>query len=198
MPPRHLHLRPRTPSSESARRDAGTPGWAPRREPWRVRGAPLRSRRHPQALPPLRGRGHQRRPPTRAVSAAAPAPGRERLHVLVEPSSRFFPRSLHEPHGSDTQGRSGSGAMLGCGSGMARGVDGKYLLLEAGLALAAKLSPPAVLQRNVDPAVEVTGARYGALGVIGARRAIAQFVTTGITAEQRRDGGTPGGPTPAR
>jgi len=81
---------------------------------------------------------------------------------------------------------------------MARGVDGKYLLLEAGLALAAKLSPPAVLQRNVDPAVEVTGARYGALGVIGARRAIAQFVTTGITAEQRRDGGTPGGPTPAR
>ncbi len=125
MPPRHPHLRPQTPSCQTARRDAGTPGWARRREPWRVRGAPLRSRRHPQALPPLRGRGHRRRPPTRAVSAAAPAPERERLQVLVEPSSRFSPRSLHELHGSDTQGRSGSGAMLGCGSGMAQGLTAR-------------------------------------------------------------------------
>jgi hypothetical protein len=37
-------------------------------------------------------------------------------------------------------------------------------LLEAGLALAAELSLPAALQRIVELAAELTGARYGALG----------------------------------
>jgi len=59
------------------------------------------------------------------------------------------------------------------------------LLLEAGLALASELSLPAVLQRIVELAVQVTGARYGALGVLGPGRQISEFHTTGISLEQR-------------
>ena len=59
------------------------------------------------------------------------------------------------------------------------------MLLEAGLALASELSLPAVLQRIVELAVQVTGARYGALGVLGPGRQISEFHTTGISLEQR-------------
>jgi signal transduction histidine kinase len=58
-------------------------------------------------------------------------------------------------------------------------------LIEAGLALASELSLPKVLQRIVDLATEVTGARYGALGVIGPDGWLVEFVTTGITPAQR-------------
>ncbi|MGE5227108.1 MAG: GAF domain-containing protein, partial [Planctomycetaceae bacterium] len=58
-------------------------------------------------------------------------------------------------------------------------------LIESGLALASELSLPAVLQRIVDLAAEITGARYGALGVIGPAGSIAQFLTTGVTPEER-------------
>jgi signal transduction histidine kinase len=64
--------------------------------------------------------------------------------------------------------------------------DRKDLLLEAGLALASELSLPIVLQRIVDVATQVTDARYGAIGVIGARNQIIEFVTTGISAKERR------------
>jgi signal transduction histidine kinase len=64
--------------------------------------------------------------------------------------------------------------------------DRNAKLLEAGLALASELSFEAVLQRIVDLAAEVTRARYGALGVLGPGDEIVQFVTTGITEEQRR------------
>ena len=74
--------------------------------------------------------------------------------------------------------RSGSG--VGGGDG-----DRRDLLLEAGLALASELSLPAVLQRIVELAVQVTGARYGALGVLGPGRQISEFHTTGISLEQR-------------
>src|SRR5207244_3437465 len=40
-------------------------------------------------------------------------------------------------------------------------------LIEAGMALASELSLPALLQRIVELAAEITGARYGALGVVG-------------------------------
>jgi signal transduction histidine kinase len=60
------------------------------------------------------------------------------------------------------------------------------MLLEAGLALASELSLDKVLQRIVELATEVTGARYGALGVIGPDQRISQFITVGITEEQRR------------
>lgn len=64
--------------------------------------------------------------------------------------------------------------------------DRKDALLEAGLTLASELSLPIVLQRIVDLAAQVTDARYGALGVIGADGTLVEFVTTGISAKQRR------------
>src|SRR5450756_1456285 len=67
--------------------------------------------------------------------------------------------------------------------------DRKDVLLEAGLALASELSLPIVLQRIVDLAAEVTDARYGALGVIG-DQGLVEFITTGISAKQRREIGT--------
>jgi signal transduction histidine kinase len=64
--------------------------------------------------------------------------------------------------------------------------DRKDVLLEAGLTLAAELSLPMVLQRIVDLAAEVTDARYVALGVIGDRGELIDFITTGISAKQRQ------------
>jgi two-component system, NarL family, sensor histidine kinase DevS len=65
--------------------------------------------------------------------------------------------------------------------------DRKDALLEAGLTLASELSLPIVLQRIVDLAVQVTDARYGALGVIGPDGSLVEFVTTGISARQRKE-----------
>lgn len=62
----------------------------------------------------------------------------------------------------------------------------KDLLIEAGLALASELSAPAVLQRIVDLAVRITGARYGALGVLGPGGWISEFHTEGVSQEQRK------------
>jgi signal transduction histidine kinase len=62
----------------------------------------------------------------------------------------------------------------------------KDVLIEAGLALASELSLPAVLQRIVELAVEVTEARYGALGVLGPGQRISEFHTTGVSEEQRK------------
>jgi signal transduction histidine kinase len=69
---------------------------------------------------------------------------------------------------------------------MSRSVDRKDALLEAGLTLASELSLPMVLQRIVDLAAQVTDARYGALGVIGEGGGLAEFITTGLSAKQRR------------
>jgi signal transduction histidine kinase len=64
-------------------------------------------------------------------------------------------------------------------------VDRRDELIRSGLALAAELDLPVVLQRIVDLAAELTGARYGALGVLGPDGAIREFVTTGIDAARR-------------
>jgi signal transduction histidine kinase len=64
--------------------------------------------------------------------------------------------------------------------------DRKDMLLEAGLTLASELSLPIVLQRIVDLAAQVTDARYGALGVLGEGDQLVEFVTTGISARQRK------------
>ena len=64
--------------------------------------------------------------------------------------------------------------------------DRRDQLLELGLALAADLSLPTVLQRIIELAVELTGARYGALGVLGTDGRIRQFITVGISEEERR------------
>jgi two-component system, NarL family, sensor histidine kinase DevS len=56
-------------------------------------------------------------------------------------------------------------------------------LVEAGIALSSELSLDAVLQKLVEAAAELTGARYAALGVIDqAGRQLERFVTTGIDA----------------
>ena len=69
--------------------------------------------------------------------------------------------------------------------------DRHRMLIEAGLALASELDLDAVLQRIVDLAIEITGARYGALGVLGEDGRISRFLTAGITAEEREAMGDP-------
>ncbi len=58
-------------------------------------------------------------------------------------------------------------------------------LLEAGLILSSELSLPLTLQRIVELAAEITGARYGALGVLGPDGAITAFITTGVSEAER-------------
>ena len=58
-------------------------------------------------------------------------------------------------------------------------------LVEAGIALASELSLPAVLQKIVDLACDVADARYGAVGVLGPDGRINDFITHGITLEER-------------
>lgn len=55
----------------------------------------------------------------------------------------------------------------------------------AALALAGELSLPALLQQIADIARELTGARYAALGVMDDAGRVTQFITSGISAEQR-------------
>ncbi|WP_141014282.1 GAF domain-containing sensor histidine kinase [Nocardioides sambongensis] len=60
-------------------------------------------------------------------------------------------------------------------------------LLDAILAISADLDLPSVLERIIRSAAELTGARYGALGVLDAPRpeeGLIEFVTTGLTPEE--------------
>ncbi|MEZ5102699.1 MAG: GAF domain-containing protein [Thermoleophilia bacterium] len=68
-------------------------------------------------------------------------------------------------------------------------------LVEAGIALTSELSLDAVLQKIVETAAELTGARYAALGVIDRTgRELERFVHTGLPAEVvERIGPTPRG-----
>jgi signal transduction histidine kinase len=59
-------------------------------------------------------------------------------------------------------------------------------LVEAGVALSSELSLDALLQRLVEAAAELTGARYAALGVIDrSGTELERFVTTGLTPAER-------------
>src|SRR5438045_1901140 len=59
-----------------------------------------------------------------------------------------------------------------------------HALIEAGMAITSELSLDAVLQRLVEAAAELTGARYAALGVIDrGGTALERFLTTGIDVE---------------
>lgn len=58
-------------------------------------------------------------------------------------------------------------------------------LNEASLAIARELSLPDLLQRITDIARELTGARYAALGVADDDRRLTDFITSGLTPEQR-------------
>ena len=67
-----------------------------------------------------------------------------------------------------------------------RSRDVSEALLDASLLLSSDLSPAVVLQRIVDLATKLTGARYGAVGVLGPDRSISEFITSGVSEEQRR------------
>jgi signal transduction histidine kinase len=85
--------------------------------------------------------------------------------------------------------RAGTTARVRSGS-----MDRRDRLIEAGMILASELSLDAVLQRIIELAVEITDARYGALGVIGPGGDLQEFITTGITPEEREAiGGPPHG-----
>jgi signal transduction histidine kinase len=65
--------------------------------------------------------------------------------------------------------------------GESRGPDERSrALLEAGLTLASELDLDQVLRRIIELAMEITSARYGALGVLGEDRRIHTFMTVGI------------------
>ena len=69
---------------------------------------------------------------------------------------------------------------------MISGKDRRDELLESALALSSDLSLPMVLQRIIELAAKLTRARYGALGVLGPDGRIKEFITSGITPEERR------------
>ncbi len=59
----------------------------------------------------------------------------------------------------------------------------QHALVEAGKALSSERTLDGVLRRIVEHAMELTGARYGALGVLDeAREGLAEFITVGIDA----------------
>jgi signal transduction histidine kinase len=63
-------------------------------------------------------------------------------------------------------------------------LDRLRVLVEAGIALSSELSLDALLQRIVETAAELTGARYAALGVIDrAGQGLERFLTTGVDPE---------------
>lgn len=64
-------------------------------------------------------------------------------------------------------------------------------LLEAVTAISSDLDLNTVLTRIVEAATQLTGARYGALGVLGSDPYLVEFVTTGVTAAQRASIGDP-------
>src|SRR5712691_8364315 len=64
--------------------------------------------------------------------------------------------------------------------------DRKDQLLESVLVLASDLSLQVVLQRIIELAVKLTEARYGALGVVDSDGRLRDFITTGITPEERQ------------
>ena len=67
-------------------------------------------------------------------------------------------------------------------------------LLDAVVTIGSDLSLPDVLRRIVESACRLSGARYGALGVVGEERRLSQFITVGLTeAERARIGDLPSG-----
>jgi len=77
-------------------------------------------------------------------------------------------------------------------AGPSQDADRDRQLIEAGMILASELSLDVVLLRIVELAVKVTGATYGALGVLTPDgQSIEEFITVGITPEEREALGDP-------
>lgn len=70
-------------------------------------------------------------------------------------------------------------------------IDSTRALLDAVAAISSDLDLRSVLARIVEAATRLTKARYGALGVIGGNDNLAEFITTGIGAEERARIGDP-------
>jgi len=70
-------------------------------------------------------------------------------------------------------------------------MDRRERLIRSGLELASELELEVVLQRIVELAVQLTDATYGALGVLQADGSIGEFITIGVTPEQRAAIGDP-------
>ncbi len=70
-------------------------------------------------------------------------------------------------------------------------IDRTPALIEAGLTLSTELDLETVLQRIVELGLEVSGARYCALGVIGTDGMIERFITAGVSDEVREQIGAP-------
>jgi GAF domain-containing protein len=67
-------------------------------------------------------------------------------------------------------------------------------LLDAVLVVGSDLDLRSVLERIVESGCRLSGARYGVLGVVGRHRELAEFITHGISAEERaRIGALPRG-----
>jgi two-component system, NarL family, sensor histidine kinase DevS len=64
-------------------------------------------------------------------------------------------------------------------------------LIEAGVALASEIDLDVLLQRIVEVAAEITGARYAALGILSEDRHIHTFITHGINDDERAAIGDP-------
>ena len=62
---------------------------------------------------------------------------------------------------------------------------------EAAMSLSSEFSLEAILQRFVDLSRDITGARYGAMAVLAADGTIADFITSGISEEERARLGDP-------
>src|SRR6188768_2950969 len=70
--------------------------------------------------------------------------------------------------------------------------DRLRVLVDAGIALSAELSLDVLLQRIVETAAQLTGARYAALGVIDeAGAGVERFLTHGVDAETHAAIGDP-------
>jgi hypothetical protein len=120
--------------------------------------------------------------------------GDDRGQQLVQPAQPHLPRPAHPGaswHADNCRATAQHDPLLDRLAGgvtlppMA-GIHERYeRLLETGLALAAELSLPAALQRIVELAAELTGARYGALGVLGRDGVITEFITTGVSDTER-------------
>ena len=71
-------------------------------------------------------------------------------------------------------------------------IDRLRAIVDAGVALASELSLDAVLQKIVEAAAELTGAKYAALGVIDpSGQSLERFIVTGIDAETQAAIGDP-------
>jgi signal transduction histidine kinase len=69
--------------------------------------------------------------------------------------------------------------------------DSSQALLGAVLAIASDLDLNSVLTRIVEAATALTGARYGALGVVGGDSRLTEFVTAGVSEAERAAIGDP-------